>query len=983
MKFSQIILIAVLILLGTKVWSQQIVVVEPFDILALNAAEAYRGTIQWESSGDGENWLSIDGGDTSGPFEVTVSVFPSFYRARIDEEGCETPHYSEVIEVLNSENTKRWSDPITWGGTLPLSGEDVIIDDHILLDIASTPALRELTINGHLTFDRQDVHLTAENIVVNGVLTIGSTLAPFEHEAIITLNGVDNTEGGSDRGIMVPGTLEFHGATPDVLWTKINDHLEKGEVSVELEKAVEWRPGGEVVMAPTDFYRAGHNQEAITQRVALSTVDGKMLTIVEGSNSQRWGRLQYATPTGMSLDPSAERVAPPIPNSETHFTPTVLDERAEIGYLERTITIESPEDDLWTSSGFGAHIMIMPSGVAHVEGVQINRGGQRGHIRRYPFHWHNLSYSAPNFIGDSEGQYFNNSVINESTQRGVVIHGTNGVEVKNNIVYHVQGHGIFTEDAVERRNVIDGNLVLHIRPPVWGTQLKNHEQVGLSAGASSGFWISNPDNTITNNAAADCRGFGFWLAFPTQAWGDNIGTLHEDGFLYQPFREQFGVFDNNVSHSNKSRALMLDLSEVDNSGNVNGSQYWPSATGLTPSWPYEDSRTFILSNSTFFKSGHNGVWDRSTGSRATGLISADNCGRFFAGAGADGVIEKCLVVGTSLNHEMNGTGREVLDDADLYNDTPGHTPSAFATYHHGFKMTDNIVVNFPLKAGDRSGVFATDDYYIRPVEKGQLLNVNNKFINSHPGYKAAPWRVAYDHFTFASAIWDPHGYWGEAGSYFVYDDPFLTHGKEVTLVGTSAEATGGVVVEGPFYGFRGFVLYGVGDTYPQNQPYFDLWPIHVSRRDASLTEVATWEVAEAQASDLLAHMKDFATDPVGIYEVTFPGQENPTDFSMLVDNMLEPEDLQVIGIQYDGSYTNIRVGMEAFGTRETYSSVGSLDEVRNSSGATYWQDSANNRVWVKLRGGVWKYYTEDFTNEPEPTFEHLTYEQLTFFIRPI
>jgi hypothetical protein len=56
-------------------------------------------------------------------------------------------------------------------------------------------------------------------------------------------------------------------------------------------------------------------------------------------------------------------------------------------------------------------------------------------------------------------------VVNESANRGVVIHGTNGVEVSRNVIFDIEGHGIFTEDAVERRNLIDGNLVLRIRNP--------------------------------------------------------------------------------------------------------------------------------------------------------------------------------------------------------------------------------------------------------------------------------------------------------------------------------------------------------------------------------------------------------------------------------------------------------------------------------------------------------------------------------------
>lgn len=981
MKPLKHILLIMFMFLGIKTWAQQVVLVQPSDKLELEA-DSYRGEIQWESSIDNESWSPIDGGTIS-PFEVTVNALPIYYRARIDEEGCESPHYSEVIEVLSSEDTKLWSDPTTWDGTLPLAGEDVVIDSHVILDV-STPALGELVINGQLSFDRKDLHLSAENIVVNGVLRIGTVGEPFEQEAIITLTGNDNSDGGSDRGIMVPGILELHGATPEVLWTRINQHVEAGSTNVELEEPVEWAPGGEVVLAPTDYYRAGLAQEAITQRVALTAVADNMLTIAEGSNSQRWGLLQYATLTGLSLDPSAQRVEPPFENSISSFTPTVLDERAEVGYLKRNIIIESPDDDLWNSVGFGVHIMIMPMGQAHVDGIQINRGGQLSHVRRYPFHWHNLSYEGLTEIGDALGQYFRNSVINESSQRGVVIHGTNGLHIENNIIYNVQGHGIFLEDAVERRNVIERNLVLMIRNPPGNTQLKNHEQDLNGDSGSSAFWITNPDNIITNNAAADCAGFGYWLAFTTQPWGDRIGFKHPAGHVYRPDREKFRVFENNVAHSVKFRGIMLDLVQADEEGNLKGSQYYSTSNGLDPSYPYPHLERFTLSECTIYKTAHNAFWDRSTWPNTFGFAVADNCGRSFAGAGAEGIIERCLVVGTSLNHEMNDTGRDVLGWTDFYREpngmtNPGEVPVAFASYHHTFITRDNVVIEFPLVPGKRSGTFDLGDYYIRGFEKGHLRNKGNLLINSHPGYKASspdPW------YTFSSAVWDPHGVWGEEGRYLVDDHPFLTHGKTVVVLDPSSEAVGAVSVEGPFYSIRGFVLYGVGENLPQNQPYSDFWPIHVRRLSNTLTEDATWSVTASTKDDLFGHMKDAVLSPDGIYELTFPGQDAPRDFSMLVDNMMETSDLQVIGVQFDRDVTNVYVGMEAYGNAEYYEAVNSLDEVRNSQGATYWRDPNNDLLWVKLRGGIWQYYATTFEEDPPPTFEDITYEQLTFFIRP-
>ena len=73
-------------------------------------------------------------------------------------------------------------------------------------------------------------------------------------------------------------------------------------------------------------------------------------------NAQRWGLLQYATASGMSLTYSAP------PATVVAGTPTVLDERAEVGNLTRNIVIQAPDDARWQNDKFGCHVMIMRQG---------------------------------------------------------------------------------------------------------------------------------------------------------------------------------------------------------------------------------------------------------------------------------------------------------------------------------------------------------------------------------------------------------------------------------------------------------------------------------------------------------------------------------------------------------------------------------------------------------------------------------------------
>lgn len=947
-NYKKILNTIIIVFIAWTVQAQQIIEVRLGDNIELEA-DAYRGSILWQISLDNENWNDIDQGNIS-PFMTTVNDLPSYFRAKILEDNC-APHYSEVITTI-SDNTLLWSDVNTWGSDgKPEEGQQVTIpeDTHIILD-ETPPILAGLEIQGTLEFDRKDLELTSKWIVVNGgKLQVGTESNPFEQKAVITLNDTDTeaeTMNMGTRGIMVmSGALELHGVSPNVIWTKINQHAEAGTTSLELMESVDWKANDEIVIAPTDYYEAGFGV-SVTQLVSINSANNNQLTISEGLNAHRWGLLQYPTENGLSLT-SDNVVSPPVADTETTTTPLILDERAEVGNMTRNIVIQAPNDNLWNDQGFGVHTMIMPNASAHIEGVEFKRVGQRGRLRRYAFHWHMLSYLGTETLEDATGQYFRNNTINSSQNRGVVIHGTNGVLVQNNIIYDIRGHGVFTEDAVERRNIIDGNLVLHIRNPIWGNQLKEHEIGELG---SSAFWISNPDNTITNNTAADSRTFGFWLAFPEQPWGLNQGVLYSDGMIMRPNRMLFGVFDSNTAHSNRNDGIHLDDVEISNDGTTAPIQYWSTTDGRTDfgSESLEALKRFSLSRYKTWKNLDNGAWDRAPLTDIYEVVSADNCGRFFAGSGSNGVIERSLVVGTSLNFMMNGTGRPEIADFQFF---ASASPVAFATYHSAFSMRNNIVVNFPVDKYDRAGVFASDDYYVRPVDKGQVRNSNNKIIASHPGVKL---QAANDYFTLASALWDPYGHWGPPGNYFVYDDPFLTHDKDISIIELGTEVVGGVSVPGPFYGFYEFVLHGEGSGPLQNYRFFDLMGINVRRLDSNFDEVATWQVRTAQSEWTLQHMRDFATTPEGIYELTFPDEiVHPTDFQMTVENMLDTSDKQVMGIQFDGNIDPVVFIQQVDNTSHyiVYDQVNSLDEVINSGGEIWWLDTEKNMIWVKIQGG--------------------------------
>ena len=400
-----------------------------------------------------------------------------------------------------------WSDPATWpNARVPVAGDIAIIarDKDVVLDV-SPPALAGLSINGKLSFsDDVDLELTTEWIVLTGELEIGTEASPHTSNATITFTdnvpGEDMMAGMGDRGIMISGgILSLHGDRTNA-WTRLSETAEAGSDSIEVLDASEWRVGDEIVLASTDF----DPRQAETRTVAA--IRGNTITLDEPLQYMHFGEITFD-----------------------------VDQRGEVGLLTRNIKVRASDDA--EESFFGGHIMAMPGSQMYVDGVELHRMGQNLTLARYPIHWH--------LVGDAEGQYIRNSAIHDTFNRCVTVHGTNYLQVENNVTYNNVGHCFFLEDGIEHSNRFVSNLAIqtkcHTSLPCDPTNLApfgstedglNFKTEGQespnvlipSDNTVSSFWITNPDNTYVNNVAAGSDSTGFWLAFPVHPMGQFEGT---------------------------------------------------------------------------------------------------------------------------------------------------------------------------------------------------------------------------------------------------------------------------------------------------------------------------------------------------------------------------------------------------------------------------------------------------------------------------
>lgn len=484
-----------------------------------------------------------------------------------------------------------WSDPTTWrGGRLPRVDANVGIPAgvHVVLDTA-TPSLGTLTVAGELSFsDGGDRELTTRAIVVGGELSVGSAGHAFVHRATVTLTGEPaDADHESAKGIWVlrGGRLELHGRARST-WTRLAATAEPGATSIVVDRAVDWRAGDTLVIAPSGYYE----QEVETRVVRAAS--GASLQLDAPLAHRHWGRV--LTVAGRAVD-----------------------QRAEVGLLNRNVVVRG--DARSEVTGFGGHVLVLAGGTAHVDAVELFRMGQRGRSSRYPFHWH--------LAGHVAGQSLTRSSVWRSYNRCVTIHGSHDATVADNVCYDHTGHGYFIEDGIETGNTLRGNLGVFSRA---GTTIE-------SDASASTFWVTNPDNALVDNAAAGSLGAGYWYAPPRHPTGPSATIA------VSPFNVPLGRFDHNVAHSNRSDGVRVEgvhaMHDPDGGFEVDYRPRDP-VTGKPAVATFSRLTTYMNTEVGFWSRGdHHAVVDLVAAGNRVGVQIAD------AGIESHAVVRDALVVG--------------------------------------------------------------------------------------------------------------------------------------------------------------------------------------------------------------------------------------------------------------------------------------------------------------------------------------------------
>jgi cell migration-inducing and hyaluronan-binding protein len=614
----------------------------------------------------------------------------------------------------------RWSDPATWPDKKVPAKDDVVTigkDMNVILDV-SPPPLHGINLNGTLSFaDDKDLELTTEWIMVHGALEIGTEARPHTRKATITLTdnvkdediaGASVASDRSDRAIMLMGgTLSLHGDRTNS-WTKLSRTAEAGSTSIEVLNAAGWRVGDVIVLASTDF--DPHQAE----RRTIAAIRGNTITLDKKLDAMHFGKITFD-----------------------------VDERGEVGMLSRNILIQaSPDAD---TNLFGGHIMAMGASKMFVEGVELNRMGQNMHLARYPIHWH--------LVGDAQGQYIKNSAIHDTYSRCVTVHGTNFLDIENNVTYNNIGHCFFLEDAVEHGNQFVHNLGIltkcHPDKPCVPTNLapfksadgKNFLTDGQNAtdilipsdNTASTFWITNPDNIYRDNVAAGSDAIGFWFALPEHPTGKFEGT--EISKQTWPRRTRVREFKGNTAHSNFDSFMMDRGPRPDGHFAVGG--HTSFANPADANSPLVES---VIEDFTAYKNRNGAIWSRGEMHTFKNLKLADNAigythasGSFGRSAFTSRMIDSRFV-GESENVGNPRTPAEMAYGRSLPEPELADFPiRGYEFYDYRHELDNVTFVNFQDNATRKTGAISYLLYTSFGMSSNNTIQ-RAKFINAKPVY---------------------------------------------------------------------------------------------------------------------------------------------------------------------------------------------------------------------------------------------------------
>jgi hypothetical protein len=409
-----------------------------------------------------------------------------------------------------ARNPGKWSDPRTWGGSIPGPRDVAVISSAVVIDDDARVAGVIIEPGAALSFlsGRSVTLESTGNVVVRGRLSMRPNARSSLHRLVFTNVNEGRYVGrgkrvlNSDVGLWVMGSGVLSTAGSQKLaWTRTASGVPRGATTVELQDAPEgWQVGDTIVLTPT---RSPANPRFNTayDSAEIKTIRGRTVTL--------------SRPT-KSAHPAVEV------KRGSRFTPEVLN-------LTRNVRIEG------TRRG-RAHVFIHSRRGQRVEHTLISHmgprqryeGGTVGVRGRYPLHFHECG-------GGSRGSWVRGTVVAASGNHAFVPHSSNGITFVDCISHDSVGDAYWWDPMDEQSRMIHFSHAIVWNRCVASLVRDDPKQTDLRM---SGFTLGAGDRNIVRNCVAAGVNGG------AQSSGFHWRT---EGAETKPWG-----FANNVAHNNVS-----------------------------------------------------------------------------------------------------------------------------------------------------------------------------------------------------------------------------------------------------------------------------------------------------------------------------------------------------------------------------------------------------------------------------------------------
>ncbi len=437
-------------------------------------------------------WSSLDWGSTTADFTAGAET-PAC--VLVSSNTCvEIDEPSIYLDSIRIEGELRFSDGLagTFNAHKIIVEGDANSEAVLWAGDESTPYLSDLNIELGDGAACSNAYIITSGSNTLNVVSLGASPNPY--------HPLDN-EGNlfENHSLIALGNarLELHGAPRDTTWTTLNLPALTGDTTLNVLNANTWVAEDEIVLAPTDFDTNAYERH-ILNSVNSAPLLQDILTLSTTVDHLHW--------SGITTQSGA---------------PTIF-ERGEVGLLSHNIKVYTPDAELvdrtpelqsWyndfdsdqapaecTSTEVRAHdgaeiILEQAAGnspTLYAKYIEVFNAGKFGQLAHYPIHFHHLGATDSHVIGVS---------VHDSANRGIVLHGTQGVRLENNVATNINGHTYYLEKSDQHDtafNTLKRNLAVATRNCNPLERLPSNSPFD---GAASFYWEDPRNNFILNSAA--------------------------------------------------------------------------------------------------------------------------------------------------------------------------------------------------------------------------------------------------------------------------------------------------------------------------------------------------------------------------------------------------------------------------------------------------------------------------------------------------